>query len=76
MTDRLAVGWRGMVFDVRRAPAGDAGEPGDVWQVLQDGALVTSFPAEPDDPPSEVRDKVAAWLDGNRARFAADVGRR
>jgi hypothetical protein len=76
MTDRLAVSWQGEVFDVRRTPAGDAGEPGDVWQVLQDGALVTSFPAEPDDAPSEVRAKVAEWLDGNRARPGADIGRQ
>ena len=76
MADRLAVTWQGRQFELRRTPAGEAGEPGDVWQVLEDGALVTSFPADPEDAPAEVKAKASGWLDGNRARPAADVGRQ
>ena len=76
MADRLTVSWRGREYEVVRRDAGESGEPGAVWQVLQDGALVTSFPADAADAAGQVRDKVTGWLEGNRSRPAADVGRQ
>jgi hypothetical protein len=76
MRDRLTVSWRGRQYEVTRGGAGESGEPGAVWQVLQDGALLTSFPAEAGDGPGEVREKVTGWLEGNRSRPEADIGRQ
>ena len=76
MDERLTVSWRGKQYEVARRDAAESGEPGAVWQVLQDGALVTSFPADAADGASEVREKVTGWLEGNRSRPAADVGRQ
>ncbi|MEO7476122.1 MAG: hypothetical protein ABIY46_12390, partial [Gemmatimonadales bacterium] len=59
-----------------RRAAGESGEPGEVWQVLQEGALVTSFPADDGDGAGEVQEKVTGWLEGNESRPAADVGRQ
>jgi hypothetical protein len=76
MADRLTVSWRGKDYEVTRRGAGQSGEPGAVWQVLQDGALVTSFPADAADGAADVREKVTGWLEGNRSRPEADVGRQ
>jgi len=76
MSDSLTVSYGGRQYEVKRRDAGESGEPGEVWQVLQDGALLTSFPAEDGDEPGEVREKATAWLEGNRSRPSADIGRQ
>ncbi|MDQ3136100.1 MAG: hypothetical protein M3Q93_00750 [Gemmatimonadota bacterium] len=76
MAEQMTVSWKGRSYDVVRQGAGESGEPGAVWQVLQDGALVTSFPADDGDGAAEVRAKVTGWLEGTESRPEADVGRR
>jgi hypothetical protein len=76
MTDRLTMSWRGRSYEVVRKNAGDSGEPGAVWQVMHDGALLTSFPAEDGDAAGEVEEKATGWLEGNHSRPSADVGRQ
>ncbi len=76
MAERRTISWRGKQYEVMRRNAGESGEPGDVWQVLHDGALVTSFPADDADGHADVEDKVTGWLEGNASRPSADVGRQ
>ena len=77
MADDLTVSWRGESFEVVRKDGADAApEPGPVWQVMRDGAPLTSFPADPEDGPGEVREKVVAWLEGNASRPTTDIGRQ
>jgi hypothetical protein len=76
MAERLTVSWQGREYEVTRRGAEESGEPGAVWQVLQDGALLTSFPAESGDGAGEVRAKVTGWLESNRSRPVADIGRQ
>ena len=76
MAERMTVSWKGRAYDVVRQDARESGEPGAVWQVLQEGALVTSFPADDGDGLPEVRAKVTGWLEGTSSRPEADVGRR
>ena len=69
--------WRGEQYEiVRRDGRAAAPEPGPVWQVMRDGAPITSFPADPKDGPGEVREKVVAWLEANAGRPTTDVGRQ
>lgn len=77
MAESLTVKWQGQRFEVERTE-GRAAEPeaGPVWRVTREGALVTSFPADPDDAPGTVRDKVVAWLEANEARPTLDIGRQ
>ena len=77
MTNRVTVWWQGQEYDaVRQAgPDGGAG-PGSIWQLLQDGAPVTSFPADPSESAIAVKEKILEWLEGNRSRPALDVGRK
>jgi hypothetical protein len=44
--------------------------------VLRDGSPVTSFPANPGEGASAVKEKIIGWLEGNEARPVADVGRQ
>ena len=76
MTERVNVSWKGGAYQAVRKSGSDSGEPGAVWQVQQDGAVVTSFPAEPADTAAEVEEKVRGWLEGNRSRPALDIGRQ
>lgn len=77
MVERLAVSWRGAEYEVVRRDGAEAmPEPGPVWQVTQDGAPVTSFPAGVGDRPEDVREKVLAWLRANESRPELDVGRQ
>jgi hypothetical protein len=77
MADRLAVSWRGQEYEVVRRDGREAmPEPGPVWQVTRDGAPVTSFPAEEQDRPDAVREKVLDWLRANESRPELDVGRQ
>jgi hypothetical protein len=77
MAERLAVSWRGAEYEVVRREGREAKpDPGPVWQVSRDGAPVTSFPAQDQEGPREVREKVLAWLSANESRPEADVGRQ
>ena len=73
MAERVTVFWQGKEYDAvrsREAPAGP------VWQVLQDGAPVTSFAADPAESAGSVKGKILGWLQGNESRPALDVGRQ
>jgi hypothetical protein len=76
MADRVTVFWQGKEYDAVRSDGRDAAQPGPVWQVLSDGAPVTSFAAEPGEGAVAVKDKIIGWLEGNSARPALDVGRQ
>ena len=77
MADRVTVSWRGSDYEAVRRDGRDAlPEPGPVWQVTRAGAPVTSFPAEKQDRPEEVREKILEWLRGNDSRPELDVGRQ
>jgi hypothetical protein len=77
MANRVTVWWRGEEYDaVRREGAEAAPAPGPVWQLLHDGAPLTSFAAEPGEAASSVKEKIVGWLEANRSRPAMDVGRQ
>lgn len=76
MTDRVTVTWHGRQYEAVRKDAGASGEPGAVWQVLRDGAPVTTFPVDGADGPVDVQEKVVGWLEGHRSRREADIGRQ
>jgi hypothetical protein len=77
MANRVTVWWQGEEYDaVRRQGRDAAPDPGPVWQLLHDGAPVTSFAAEPDESAGAVKDKILGWLEANRIRPALDVGRQ
>jgi hypothetical protein len=46
------------------------------WRVLRDGAPVKSFALDGSDGPVDVHEKVVGWLEGNRSRPEADIGRQ
>jgi hypothetical protein len=71
------VWWQGQEYDAVRQSGTEAGAgTGSVWQLLHDGAPVTSFAAEPDESAGAVKDKILGWLEANRTRPAMDVGRQ
>jgi hypothetical protein len=73
MADRVTVFWQGKEYDaVRSREAQDT----PVWQVLRDGAPVTSFPADPAEGAGAVKQKILGWLQGNESRPTLDVGRQ
>jgi hypothetical protein len=77
MANRVTVWWQGEEYDaVRRDGADAAPEPGPVWQLLHDGAPLTSFAADPGEAAASVREKILGWLEANRSRPAMDVGRQ
>jgi hypothetical protein len=77
MANRVTVWWQGQEYDAVRQDRPDAGTgPGSVWQLLHEGAPVTSFSAEPAESAGAVKDKILEWLEGNRSRPAMDVGRQ
>ena len=77
MANRVTVWWQGQEYDaVRKNGSESAPAPGPVWEVLHDGAPVTSFGADPDEAPGSVREKILGWLEANRSRPAMDVGRQ
>jgi hypothetical protein len=77
MANRVTVWWQGGEYDAVRKEGPDAApDPGPVWQLLHDGAPVTSFAAEPGEPAVSVKEKILAWLEANRTRPAMDVGRQ
>ncbi len=75
MADRVTVFWQGKEYDAVRSGGRDA-QAAATWQVLRDGAPVTSFPANPDEGATVVKDKIIGWLEGNETRPAADLGRQ
>jgi hypothetical protein len=76
MTDRVTVSWNGREYEAVRKGRSESGEQGAVWRVQQDGAVVTSFPAEPADTAADIVEKVRGWLEGNQSRPALDIGRQ
>lgn len=77
MAEALTVAWQGQQFEVERVEGPEAEpEPGPVWRVTRDGALVTSFPADAGEAPGAVREKVVAWLEANESRPTLDIGRQ
>jgi hypothetical protein len=76
MADRVTVFWHGKEYDAVRSDGREAAPAGQVWQVLRDGAPVTSFAAEPGEGAVAVKEKILGWLEGNTARPALDVGRQ
>ena len=77
MANRVTVWWQGEEYDaVRKQGEASEPDPGPVWQLLHDGALLTSFAAEPGESPGSVKEKIFGWLEANRSRPALDVGRQ
>jgi hypothetical protein len=75
MANRVTVWWQGEEYDAVRQN-GVAGETGSTWQLLHEGAPLTSFAAEPAEAPASVKEKILGWLEANRSRPAVDVGRQ
>jgi hypothetical protein len=73
MAERVTVFWQGKEYDAVRSREAAAGP---VWQVLSNGAPVTSFPADPAEGAGAVKAKIIGWLQGNESRPAVDVGRQ
>lgn len=76
MAERVTVFWHGKEYDAIRDSGQVAAANGQMWQVLRDGAPVTSFAAEPGENAVAVKEKIIGWLEGNSARPALDVGRQ
>jgi hypothetical protein len=77
MANRVTVWWQGQEYDAVRQEGDEAGAgAGYIWQLLHDGAPVTSFPSEPGEAAGSVKEKILEWLDANRSRPAMDVGRQ
>jgi hypothetical protein len=76
MAKAVTIAWRGQEYRAERKEPGESGEPGPVWQLLRDGAPLTSFPAERQDEEAAVREKVRAWLEGTVSRPGSDIGRQ
>jgi hypothetical protein len=76
MADRVTVFWKGKEYDAVRSDGREAAQPGPVWQVLHDGAPVTSFAAQPGEGAVAVKEKIVGWLEGNLSRPTQDVGRQ
>ena len=77
MANRVTVWWQGEEYDaVRKQGEASDPDPGAVWQLLHDGAPLTSFAADPGESPGSVKEKIFGWLEANRSRPALDVGRQ
>jgi hypothetical protein len=77
MANRVTVWWQGQEYDAVRQAGTEVGSgPGSVWQLLHEGAPVTSFSAEPADSAGAVKEKILEWLEATRSRPALDVGRQ
>ncbi len=73
MTERVTVFWQGKEYDA--VPSHEA-QAGPVWQVLNNGAPVTSFAANPSESAGAVKEKILGWLQANESRPALDIGRQ
>jgi hypothetical protein len=76
MANRVTVWWQGEEYDAVRRDGAETSTPGPTWQLLHDGAPITSFAAEPGEPAGSVKEKILGWLEANRTRPAMDVGRQ
>jgi hypothetical protein len=76
MADRVTVFWKGTEYDAVRSSGPQSAPSGEVWQVMRDGAPVTTFTAQPGEPATSVKEKILGWLEGNASRPAQDVGRQ
>ncbi len=76
MADRVTVFWQGKEYDAIRSAARESGQPDPMWQVLRDGAPVTSFAANPGEGAPAVKEKILGWLEANESRPALDLGRQ
>ncbi len=76
MADRVTVFWQGKEYDAVRSNGRPGAQPNEVWQVLRDGAPVTSFAADPGEGATAVKEKIIGWLEGNESRPTLDVGRQ
>jgi hypothetical protein len=67
MANRVTVWWKGEEYDAVRQGADEIGAgSGYVWQLLHEGAPVTSFPSEPGEAAGMVKQKILEWLEANR----------
>jgi hypothetical protein len=77
MANRVTVWWQGEEYDAVRRDGPDAApDNGPVWQLMHEGAPVTSFGAEPGEAAASVKEKILGWLEANRSRPTMDVGRQ
>ena len=77
MANRVTVWWEGQEYDALRQRGDELGAgSGFVWQLLHEGAPVTSFPSEAGEAAGSVKQKILEWLEANRSRPALDVGRQ
>jgi hypothetical protein len=77
MANRVTVWWQGEEYDaVRKQGEEAASATTPLWQLLHEGAPLTSFTAEPGESPGSVKEKILGWLEANRSRPALDVGRQ
>jgi hypothetical protein len=77
MANRVTVWWQGEEYDAIRQQGQEAGAgPGELWQLVNDGAPLTSFAADPGEGAGAVKGKILEWLEANRSRPALDVGRQ
>jgi hypothetical protein len=77
MANRVTVWWQGEEYDaVRKQAEESTPATGPTWQLLHDGAPLTSFSAENGESAGSVKEKIFGWLEANRTRPALDVGRQ
>jgi hypothetical protein len=77
MANRVTVWWQGEEYDAVKRDSVDAGPTsGPTWQLLHEGAPLTSFAAEAGEAAASVKEKILGWLEANRSRPAMDVGRQ
>ena len=77
MANRVTVWWQGEEYDAVKRDGVDAGSnSGSTWQLLHEGAPLTTFAAEAGEAAVAVKEKILGWLEANRSRPAMDVGRQ
>jgi hypothetical protein len=76
MANRVTVWWQGEEYDAVRKHGESTPAAGPTWELLHDGAPLTSFTAEPGESAGSVKEKIFGWLEANRTRPAMDVGRQ
>ena len=77
MANRVTVWWQGEEYDAVKRNGVDAGSnTGSTWQLLHEGAPLTSFAAEAGEAAASVKEKIVGWLEANRSRPAMDGGRQ
>ncbi len=76
-SDRLTVRHNGSEYDLSRVTGTEANlaATGMTWQLLHEGAPITSFPADAGETDAAVKEKALEWLKAQDDRPAADVNR-